>query len=133
MIIRTISLLAAIAASIAPALADDITPSKLQLSESTLKDIKCLYVAIAEMESAEPMQKEAGMMANFYWLGKIAAVDPSLTGVEEILITDTMQIQGASFKREAVRCGTEMKTMGKRENELGSNMVARGKRLEQTQ
>jgi hypothetical protein len=88
-------------------------------------DLRCLVVALAMGNSADPNVKNLAPVAAMYYIGRIEGHDPKLS-LEASLSGALMKMSAADRQTESRRCGADLSAKGKLLSEIGANLQKQG-------
>jgi hypothetical protein len=114
-----------LAALVCAALACAAAPAARAADDAVAADLKCMVVAAALAQNADPSLKNAGAMAGVYYLGRLDGRAPNLD-LEARLRATISQMTPQELVPQIQRCGQEVQARVKSAGQIGSRMPPLG-------
>jgi hypothetical protein len=92
-------------------------------------DVRCMIVGMRMGQVPGATAQTAGIMAIFYYLGRLDALSPK-PDLEALIESEVVKMSPDDLKSEAVRCGSEITEKGKQLQVIGQHLIERGKKLQ---
>jgi len=103
------------------------TAHALEAPPST--DIHCLIVGSLLSNSTDTAQRAAGSILVMYYVGRLEAF--SAQEIEDAMISESFAMPPSMYQSEAMRCGKTLQEKGQMMQQIGQNLVRRGKEMDQ--
>jgi len=107
------------------ALACVAAPAARAADDAAAADLKCMVVAAALSQNADPGLKSAGAMTGIYYLGRLDGRTPNLD-LETRLRATISQMTPQELVPEIQRCGQQVQARLKSAGQIGSRMPPLG-------
>jgi len=90
-------------------------------------DVRCIYVGVQASQSADPARQWSAVAAAMYYLGRLDAIAPQ-SDLLALLLKESASMSKASvFQSEASRCGLALTEKGKMIQQVGTELLLRGR------
>ena len=93
---------------------------------ATVRDVRCVVVALHMLSAGAPEQRAAGMMVAMYYFGKIDARSPR-EDVENLIEQEARRMTPAVVRSDAARCGEPLQRKSEEITRIGMDLAAVGK------
>lgn len=87
-------------------------------------DMRCFVIATQMAASDQGTVKAAGMVAGFYWMGRLDGREPG-ANMEDRMMAELPKFDADSAKSEALRCGAELTQRGEAVTAMGKDIQRR--------
>ena len=94
-----------------------------------IADVRCLVVTMQAAQSSDETLKSSSFIATMYFLGRLDGHDPNYD-IETGLLGELAKMTQDDIRAEAQRCGAQMIARGQSLQEMGKDMMRKGKEQE---
>jgi metal-dependent HD superfamily phosphatase/phosphodiesterase len=92
-----------------------------------MESIRCLVVGALMVNSTDTTQRAAGTMVMVYWIGRLDSF--SEQEIEDAMVRQS-DMTPLQIQTERVRCGEVLRVKGEMMQQIGKNIIRRGKEMD---
>jgi hypothetical protein len=111
------------------AVAAAMTFSGAARADETSEDVRCLIIYMQMSNASAQAAQTGGLIASFYYMGKLDARSRSLD-LEKMILAEIANMSENSFKQDAARCSNDMNMRGKQAADLGKALQQHAAQME---
>ena len=93
----------------------------------TIADVRCIVVATALAQMANPSQQSSGTMLMLYFMGRLDGRSSKLN-LEDLMVKEFSKMTPSDYTAETRRCGSSLQEKGQQISLIGKHMVERAQK-----